>query len=171
LVNADRALVEWTKTETGTNALLTLAPAGSTVGEGRGDTFTDAQKGTFTSVVHNYISSLLVATKAKTTVQMVIDKMNAGEKVVIGLQNTGGAALEDYTKTNNIKPGQDLTNFGWQTIIKRAVDSTTRVTFRSSTGRKQDNVKVQIPYDLMPPAVKAGYINVAKLIENFKSSK
>ena len=169
LVNADRALVEWTKTETGTNALLTLAPAGSTVGEGRGDTFKDAQKGTFTSVVHNYISSLLVATKAKTTVQMVIDKMNAGEKVVIGLQNTGGAALEDYTKTNNIKPGQDLTNFGWQTIIKRAVDSTTRVTFRSSTGNKKDNVRVQIPYDLMPPAVKAGYINVAKLIENFNS--
>jgi hypothetical protein len=67
---------------------------------------------------------------------MVVDKLNNNEKVVVGLQNTNGSALEDFVAQNNIKKGDDIPDFGWQTLIKRAVKSTTKVTLKSATGDK-----------------------------------
>jgi hypothetical protein len=170
LVNADRVLKEWTKSPEVQKSLVeTLGPKGSMLGKQGPDAFTQAKGNGFTSVVHNYIGTLLLSAKTQKAVDMVVEKMNNGEKVVIGLQNTNGSALEDFVQKNGIKPGDEIPNFGWQTLIQRAIDSTRKITLKSATGNKKDDVKVEIPYSMMPQFVKDGYDNLAKMIKDFQS--
>jgi hypothetical protein len=170
LVNADRALKEWLKTPAGAEAVVKLGPPGSYMGAVGPTAFTEAKANTFTSVVHNYIGSLLLSTKTQTAVDMVVDKLNNNEKVVVGLQNTNGSALEDFVAQNNIKKGDDIPDFGWQTLIKRAVKSTTKVTLKSATGDKKMDQVVYVPYEVMPPTIRAGYQNVDNALQNFQSN-
>jgi len=169
LVNADRAFKEWIKTEGGKDAVVKLGPPGSYMGKVGPTAFNDAKANAFTSVVHNYIGSLLLSTKTQTAVDMVVDKLNNNEKVVVGLQSTNGSALEDFVAQNNIKKGDDIPDFGWQTLIRRAVKSTTKVTLKSATGDKAMDQVVYVPYEVMPPTIRAGYENVEKVLENFQS--
>ena len=170
LVNADRALKEWTK-DPGTQAeiIKTLGPPGAMLGKEGPTAFSEAKGNPFTSVVHNYIGTLLLSTKTQTAVDMVVDKMNNGEKVVVGLQNTNGSALDDFVEKNGIKIGDEIPNFGWQTLLQRAIDSTRKVTLKSATGNSKDNIKIEIPYSMMPPSVRAGYDNLANMIKDFQS--
>jgi hypothetical protein len=170
LVNADRAFKEWIKTQAGKEAVVKLGPPGSYMGKVGPTAFNDTKANAFTSVVHNYIGSLLLSTKTQAAVDMVVDKLNNNEKVVVGLQSTNGSALEDFVAQNNIKKGDDIPDFGWQTLIKRAVKSTTKVTLKSATGDKAMDQVVYVPYDAMPPTIRAGYENVEKALENFQSN-
>jgi hypothetical protein len=170
LVNADRALKEWMKSAAVQEELIkTFAPPGSTMGKIGPTAFTEAKANMFTSVVHNYIGTLLLSTKTQTAVDMVVEKMNNNEKVVVGLQNTNGSALDDFVSKNGIKIGDEIPNFGWQTLLQRAIDSTRKVTLKSATGNKKDNIKVEVPYSMMPPTVRAGYDNLANMLKSFQS--
>ena len=170
LVNADRALKEWSK-DPANQALIinTLGPPGSMLGKEGPGVFKEAKGNPFTSVVHNYIGTLLLSAKTQTAVDMVVNKMNNGEKVVVGLQNTNGSALDDFVAKNGIKIGDEIPNFGWQTLLQRAIDSTRRITLKAATGNPKDNIKVEIPYSLMPPSVRAGYDNLADMVKDFQS--
>jgi len=170
LVNADRALKEWSKDPSNQALIInTLGPPGSMLGKEGPTAFAEAKGNPFTSVVHNYIGTLLLSAKTQTAVDMVIDKMNNGEKVVVGLQNTNGSALDDFVAKNGIKIGDEIPNFGWQTLLQRAIDSTRKITLKSATGNPKDNVKVEIPYSLMPPSIRAGYDNLADMVKDFQS--
>ena len=170
LVNADRALKEWAKDPSNQALIInTLGPPGSMLGKEGPTAFAEAKGNPFTSVVHNYIGTLLLSAKTQTAVDMVIDKMNNGEKVVVGLQNTNGSALDDFVAKNGIKIGDEIPNFGWQTLLQRAIDSTRKITLKSATGNPKDNVKVEIPYSLMPPSIRAGYDNLADMVKDFQS--
>jgi hypothetical protein len=170
LVNADRALKEWMKSAAVQEELIkTFGPPGAMIGKIGPTAFTEAKANMFTSVVHNYIGTLLLSTKTQTAVDMVVDKMNNGEKVVVGLQNTNGSALDDFVTKNGIKVGDEIPNFGWQTLLQRAIDSTRKVTLKSATGNKKDNIKAEVPYSMMPPSVRAGYDNLANMIKDFQS--
>jgi hypothetical protein len=170
LVSADRALKEWLKTGDAQKDIVEkLGPKGSMLGREGPNAFSQARSNMFTSVVHNYIGTLLLSTKTQTAVDMVVDKMNNGEKVVIGLQNTNGSALDDFVQKNNIKIGDEISNFGWQTLIQRAIDSTRKVTLKAATGDKKDDVKVEVPYAMMPPTIRAGYDKLAGMIKDFQS--
>ena len=170
LVNADRALKEWSKDPSNQALIInTLGPPGSMLGKEGPTAFAEAKGNPFTSVVHNYIGTLLLSAKTQTAVDMVIDKMNNGEKVVVGLQNTNGSALDDFVAKNGIKIGDEIPNFGWQTLLQRAIDSTRKITLKSATGDPKNNVKVEIPYSLMPPSIRAGYDNLADMVKDFQS--
>jgi hypothetical protein len=170
LVNADRALKEWAKDPQSQAEIINkLGPPGSMLGKEGPTAFAEAKGNPFTSVVHNYIGTLLLSAKTQTAVDMVVDKMNNGEKVVVGLQNTNGSALDDFVAKNGIKIGDEIPNFGWQTLLQRAIDSTRRITLKSATGNPKDNIKVEIPYSMMPPSVRAGYDNLADMIKDFQS--
>ena len=170
LVNADRALKEWVK-DPSVQALIVekLGPKGAIFGSEGPTAFAEAKGNPFTSVVHNYIGTLLLSAKTQTAVDMVVDKMNNNEKVVIGLQSTNGSALDDYVEQNGIKIGNEIPNFGWQTLLERAVNSTRKVTLKSASGNEKDNKQVMIPNDMMPPSVRAGYDNLKEMISGFQS--
>jgi hypothetical protein len=170
LVNADRALKEWTKDPAIQGLIVErLGPKGAIFGTEGPTAFAEAKGNPFTSVVHNYIGTLLLSAKTQTAVDMVVDKMNNGEKVVVGLQSTNGSALDDFVEQNGIKIGDDIPNFGWQTLIQRAVDSTRKITLKSASGNEKDNKRVMIPYDMMPPSIRAGYDNLKEMIKGFQS--
>jgi hypothetical protein len=170
LVNADRALKEWAKDpQSQAEIIVKLGPPGSMIGKEGPGVFKEAKGNPFTSVVHNYIGTLLLSAKTQTAIDMVVDKMNNGEKVVVGLQNTNGSALDDFVAKNGIKIGDEIPNFGWQTLLQRAIDSTRRITLKAANGDPKSNIKVEIPYSMMPPSVRAGYDNLADMIKDFQS--
>ena len=169
LVTADRALKEWMKDAVVQAQLISaLAPPGSTMGK-TGDAFKEAQGTPFTSVVHNYVGQLLLATKIKTAVDSSVARMNEGEKVVLALQNTMEALLKDYVSTNKLQEGAELADLGWQTVLRRGLDSTRRIILKSATGQKRDDLRVVIPFEMMPPSIRAGYAKVEALIAQFQS--
>jgi hypothetical protein len=110
----------------------------------------------------------LLSAKTQKAVDMVVDKMNNGEKVVVGLQNTNGSALDDYVEKNGIKIGGEIPDFGWQSLLKRAIDSTKKVTLKRAD-RLLEDVPVDIPYSMMPQFVKDGYDNLGKMLKDFQS--
>ena len=170
LVNADRALKEWAKDpQSQAEIIVKLGPPGSMIGKEGPGVFKEAKGNPFTSVVHNYIGTLLLSAKTQTAIDMVVEKMNNGEKVVVGLQNTNGSALDDFVAKNGIKIGDEIPNFGWQTLLQRAIDSTRRITLKAANGDPKSNIKVEIPYSMMPPSVRAGYDNLADMIKDFQS--
>ena len=167
LVTADRSLKEWLK-QPGVKASIVrdLGPAGSSFGK-VGDAFNDVKHQSFSSVVHNYIGQLLLATKIKAAVDATVEKMNNGEKVTLALQNTMGAVLDAYVEKKDLSPGDDLTDLGWQTVLRRGVDSTLKVTLKSPSGLL--DTKVYILFDMLPPSVRAEYARVEALIAAFQS--
>ena len=167
LVTADRSLKEWLK-QPGVKASIVreLGPAGSSFGK-VGDAFNDVKHQSFSSVVHNYIGQLLLATKIKAAVDATVEKMNNGEKVALALQNTMGAVLDAYVDKKDLLPGAELTDLGWQTVLRRGVDSTLKVTLKSPTGLTDK--KVYILFDMLPPSVRAEYARVEALIAAFQS--
>ena len=169
LVNADRVLKEWVKSPEVQKSLIeNLGPKGAMLAKQGQDAFTEAKGNGFTSVVHNYIGTLLLSAKTQKAVDMVVEKMNNGEKVVVGLQNTNGSALDDYVEKNGIKIGGEIPDFGWQSLLERAIDSTKKVTLKRAD-RLLEDVPVDIPYSMMPQFVKDGYDNLGKMLKEFQS--
>ena len=82
LVNADRSLKEWMKSAAIQEELIKkFGSPGAMLGKIGPTAFTEAKANMFTSVVHNYIGTLLLSTKTQTAVDMVVDKINNNEKV------------------------------------------------------------------------------------------
>jgi hypothetical protein len=170
LVNADRALKQWVKKhETQKMLVETFGGPEATFGTEGPNAFRGVSANPFTSVVHNYISDLLLSTKTQTTINMIVDNMNNGEKVVVGLKSTSGAALDDYVKKENIAVGSEIQNFGWQTMLQRAVNSTLRANLQSASKDPAKNKPIDIPVDALPGYVKEGYAKVAEMIKSFHS--
>jgi hypothetical protein len=62
----------------------------------------------FSSLLHNVISQMLVALKADPAADKAIEAARRGEKPVITLANTMGSFLDDYAESTNTGPGQAL---------------------------------------------------------------
>jgi hypothetical protein len=170
IVRADREFAAWAESEDGRKTLATLMPKGYESYDKNGKLDTAMSHGLFTSVVHNYVSQLLLSTKVDSAVNYAIEAINRGEKAVFALQNTMGSALDDYTSIAGINVGDELKNFGWQTILTRGLTSARRLAFKSPTGNKSDTVRVIVPMNMLPYEIAREFQRGEELIESFKSS-
>ena len=168
IVYADRAMIEWTKTGEGAAVIATLIPPGSSLANvSSQDRRLD--KSQFTSVVHNYIGQMLLATKVKKAVELGIAAMNRGEKPVFALQNTMESALSDFADNEGLSDGAPIAGFGWQSILKRGVTSAQRVTLKSGTGKSALKVRIVVPTNVMPGFLAREFTKAQELIEKFQS--
>lgn len=169
IVYADRAFGAWVKSQDGQQAVGTLVPPGfEAIAAGTGADVA-INKSEFTSVVHNYVGQLLLATKVRKAVEMTVAAINSGQKPVLTLQNTMEAALSDYVATEKVSEGDPLPGFGWKNILKRGITSARRVTFDAGTGNKADKVRVIVPTALMPAAIQAEFTRAEAMIADFES--
>lgn len=168
IVLADRAMVAWTKTGEGRAIIGDLIPPGSSIAN---VTSQDRRldKSLFTSVVHNYIGQMLLATKVQKAVELGIAAMNRGEKPVFALQNTMESALSDFADNENLTDGDPIPGFGWQSILKRGVTSAQRITLKSGTGKSALKVRIVVPTNVMPGYLAREFKEAERLIEQFQS--
>lgn len=89
----------------------------------------------FTSVMHNLISQMLLMMKVEATAQEAIAALQRGEKPVIAVANTMGAAIQEYADEVGIKPGDPLP-LSFADLLKRYLQKSRRVTEGEAYGKK-----------------------------------
>jgi hypothetical protein len=86
-----------------------LAESGDTTSDDNATGESGASSTSFTSIMHNVIGQMLLATKANYAVDQMVAAHQRGEKPVIALANTMGAILDDVVKDLGIRPGAIIT--------------------------------------------------------------
>jgi hypothetical protein len=84
-----------------------------------------AHSTSFSTVMHNLINQLLLASKAQATVELALQSLREGKKPVIAVANTMGSFIAEFAAMSNAKPGDPLDlNFG--SLLKRYLKRTLR---------------------------------------------
>jgi hypothetical protein len=168
VVYADRAFNEWVKGD-GAQIVHTLAPPMWNAVFTGSNANASMNKSLFTSVVHNYVGQLLLATKVKKAVELAVAALNRGEKPIFALHNTMEAALDDYTSNAGVSFGDEMPGFGWQSILQRGLQSAHRVTFKLGTGKRAPIVRVGVPLNLVPDAIRQEFDRAQEMVDSFRS--
>jgi len=176
VVNADRAFLElmtqaqWKQNFIQSLIDANLMPAAATSGMKSGDIHKGLAKNPFTSVIHNYLGQLLLATKLDASVQQVVDAFNRGEKPVIALHNTMEAMLDDYATTAGLSSGDSLKDFGWKTVAKRALNNTLKIRFKNPQGFKVEINNPTAVLNLLPGHIRQEYQKAQKFIDGLRTT-
>lgn len=116
----------------------------------------------FTSIVHNFVRQMLLGLKADTAADDAIESIKRGEKPLIAVDNTMGSFLSEYAATNNLRPGNELPDFSYRTVLQRALDRTRFIMKELKNG---DKVRVEVPLSKLDPQTREAYRAAQKIID------
>jgi hypothetical protein len=97
---------------------------------------TTVQGANFGSIMHNLIDQMLLSLKAQDSVRHAIERLKAGEKVVLTVSNTMGQFLKNYADDMDIKVG-DPVNLSFADLYIRYLDKQRMVTITKPGGVKE----------------------------------
>lgn len=97
------------------------------------DTEGRLKTGDFSSVLHNYVAQLLLASKVDAAVKEAVASHKKGEATLIVLSNTMESFLKDYVKENGLKIG-DHVELDFGDVLQRALNRTMRSQGKTATG-------------------------------------
>jgi len=117
----------------------------------------------FSSVVHNFVSQMLLGLKAQEAADEAIRSLKRGEKPLIAVENTMGSFLNEYAKANQIKQGDELGSFDYRTVLSRALERSRYIVRQLPNG---DKVKEYIPLNRLDPDSKAAHQEAQKIIDS-----
>jgi hypothetical protein len=92
------------------------------------------QGANFGSVMHNLIDQMLLSLKAQDSVNHAIDRLKAGEKVVMTVSNTMGSFLQSYAEDMGIDVGGEV-DLSFADLYVRYLDKQRMVTIRGPEGK------------------------------------
>jgi predicted RNA methylase len=105
----------------------------------------------FGSVMHNLINQMLLASKAKGTVDLALSELKAGRKPVIALANTMGSFIAEFAEETGASPG-DAIDLTFNNLLNRYLKRTLRYSERKpfmAAGEKAE-IKTLTPDQLGP---------------------
>ena len=91
------------------------------------------QMASFSSVTHNYIAQVLLASKCDIVVDRAIQAVKKGEKPVIALTNTLESVLGTYVAEHGIQNGEEL-QMGFADVLEAALDRMYKATEKDDAG-------------------------------------
>lgn len=118
----------------------------------------------FTSIVHNFISQMLLGLKAERAAEQAIEAHKNGEKPVIALENTMGSFLKNYVEANGLSVG-DKIKADYRDVLKFALKRTRRL---SETDQKGEKETTQIELDDLDPDTKELYLEAERVIDSLE---
>jgi C-terminal domain on Strawberry notch homologue/P-loop containing NTP hydrolase pore-1 len=89
----------------------------------------------FTSVMHNLIDQMLLALKAKASVQKSLQLLHNNEKPVIALSSTMGSFIGQYAEMNDLKPGNAI-NLSFGDLLRRYLERSREIIVGNPFGEK-----------------------------------
>lgn len=89
----------------------------------------------FASVMHNVVSQMLLALKAKGVADEAIEQFKAGRKPILSVMNTNQSILQDFADDQQLTVGDDI-NIQFNTILDRYLQRLRRVTVKDADGEK-----------------------------------
>ena len=121
---------------------------------------TQVQSANFGSTMHVLIDQMLLALKAKSTVDHAIERLEAGEKVVITVANTMGSFLQTYADEMNLNVG-DLVDLSFKNLYLNYLEKQRFVTIK--TGNKK--TKYRLTDADLGPELTRQFEDIKKFIE------
>lgn len=116
----------------------------------------------FTSIIHNFISQLLLGLKAQRAADLAIDLHKQGIKPVIALENTMGSFLKQFVEDNGLEIG-DAVDADYRDILHKALDRTRRISVTDQKGVKE---AIDVPLKDLDPYTRSLYKEAAKIIDS-----
>ena len=138
---------------------MTITPDG---GAGKAN----MESANFASTMHNMIGQMLLMLKVQPTIDEAIAALERGEKPVIALSNTMGAAIDDYVKESGLLPG-DAINLHFGDLLKRYLKKSRTVTETDAFGNKE---KRELTDDELGPAAAKFYRKIGSKIDGMSFS-
>lgn len=114
----------------------------------------------FTSVLHNYVGQILLASKVDKVVEMALESHAKGEAVVVALSNTMGTFMQDHVAKHGIKDGQPV-KLKFSHVVTRALDRTMRASYEAANGKRE-----HIQYTAAELGLEDEYNTVVEAIES-----
>ena len=97
---------------------------------------TTVQGANFGSIMHNLIDQMLLSLKSQDSVRHAIERLKAGEKVVMTVSNTMGSFLQSYADDMDLKVG-DPVNLSFADLYIRYLEKQRMVTIKKPGGVKE----------------------------------
>ena len=97
---------------------------------------TSVQGANFGSSMHNLIDQMLLSLKSKSSVDHAIERLKAGEKVVMTVSNTMGSFLKDYADEMELASG-DVVSMSFADLYKRYLEKQRIVTIKRPNGQTE----------------------------------
>lgn len=97
---------------------------------------TTVQGANFGSIMHNLIDQMLLSLKSQDSVRHAIERLKAGEKVVLTVSNTMGSFLQSYADDMDLKVG-DPVNLSFADLYIRYLEKQRMVTIKKPGGVKE----------------------------------
>jgi hypothetical protein len=123
---------------------------------------TQIQSANFGSIMHNLIDQMLLSLKAQDSVRHAIERLKAGEKVVMTVSNTMGSFLQSYADEMKLVPG-DAVNLSFSDLYKRYLEKQRMVTIKKPGGKKEE---YRLTDEDLGPTLVAQYQKIANFIDN-----
>lgn len=103
----------------------------------KGGEKTQVQGANFGSIMHNLIDQMLLSLKVRDSVDFAIERLKAGEKVVLTVSNTMGSFLKDYAEQMELRNGDPIA-LTFANLYLRYLDKQRRYKVKSPGGRVTD---------------------------------
>lgn len=120
----------------------------------------------FTSIVHNYISQILMAMKADGVVEKSLQLVQDGKKPVIATDNTMESFINKMIEKHNLKPG-DPFPFDYRDILLSALERTRRISLKDTAGNSEP---IQVELDELDGITRQAYENAEQIIRSLDLS-
>lgn len=123
---------------------------------------TQVESANFGAIMHNLIDQMLLALKAKQSVDFAIERLKAGEKVVLTVSNTMGSFLKEYADQEGLSKGDVVTmNFG--DMYLRYLEKQLEITIKLPNGETK---KEKLTPNALGPTVHGQYLKIREQILN-----
>ena len=122
---------------------------------------TTVQGANFGAIMHNLIDQMLLSLKSQQSVDFAIERLKAGEKVVLTVANTMGSFLADYAEEFGVRPGEPVT-LSFADLYQRYLEKQRIVKIKRPGGPKQG-----VPYRLTDQDLGAGLVEQYNEVSRF----
>jgi hypothetical protein len=126
------------------------------------DIKTDIEQANFGSTMHNVINQMLLSLKTAQSVDYAIERLKAGEKVVLTVANTMGSFMDEYAEDNGINKGDPI-DLSFKDIFLKYLDKQRFITIKYPNGQKD---KRRLTDEELGPDLVDLYASVQDFIEN-----
>jgi len=123
---------------------------------------TTVQSANFGSTMHNLIDQMLLSLKSQDSVRFAVERLEAGEKVVLTVSNTMGSFLQDYADEMDLNIN-DTVDLSFANLYLRYLEKQREITIKKPGGATE---KYRLTDNDLGPVLTQQFNNIKTFIEN-----
>jgi hypothetical protein len=123
---------------------------------------TQIQSANFGSIMHNLIDQMLLSLKAQDSVNHAIERLKAGEKVVMTVSNTMGSFLQSYADEMGINVGDPM-NLSFSDLYMRYLEKQRVIKIKKPDGTVEE---YRLTDEDLGPELVDQYASIRDFVEN-----